>query len=69
MEQEAFKYKNARRDFVAITEKNEKQYVRLQLKVYTRDPRGIPPCIDGFTDTPAVQCDVQVLNENTFHCR
>ena len=30
---EAFEYKNARSDFLAITEKNEKQYVRLQLRI------------------------------------
>ena len=26
-------YKNARSDFLGITEKNEKQYVRLQLRI------------------------------------
>ena len=57
---EAFEYENARRDFVGITEKIENQYVRPLLKVYTRDPRGIFPCIDGFTVNPAVQCDIQV---------
>ena len=32
----------------------------------TRDPRDIfRPLIDGFTDKPVVQCDVQVA-ENTF---
>ena len=32
----------------------------------TRDPRDIfRPLIDGFTDKPVVQCDVQVV-ENTF---
>ena len=54
---------------VAITEKNEKQYVRLQLII----PRTlgeflnkVTPDIDGFTDEPVVhQCDVQVV-ENTF---
>ena len=66
---DAFKNENARHDFAAVTEKNEKQYVRLQLKVYPRDPRAILPCISqpifpfsqgGFTYNPAVQCDVQV---------
>ena len=57
---EAFEYENARNDFVAITEKNEKQYVRLHKTKYFRDPSGIFPCIDGFTDNPAVQCNVQV---------
>ena len=36
-----FEYENTRS--VAITDKNEKQYVRqiIQLGMYTRDPRGI----------------------------
>ena len=45
---ETFKYENTRSDFVAITRK-------------TKDPRGILACIDGFTDEPVVQCDVQVV--------
>ena len=57
---EAFEYENARSDFVANTEKNEKQYVRLHTAKYFRDPRGIFPSIDGFTDNPTVQCNVQV---------
>ena len=48
---ETIEYKNARRDFVVFTEKNEKQYVRLAT---ARDPRGIFHCIDGFTDNPAI---------------
>ena len=51
---EVFEYENARSDFVAITEKNEKQYVRLHTAKYFRDPRGIFPYIDGFTDNIAV---------------
>ena len=49
---------------VTITEKNEKQYVRLQLN--TPGPQGacldkVTPDIDGFTDEPvAHQCDIQV---------
>ena len=40
---------------VAITKKNEKKYVRQQLYVYIRDPRGIfkiklTPDIYGFID-------------------
>ena len=53
-------YENARSDFVAITEKNGEQYVRLRLSRYTRDPKGIFLFIDGFTDERVVQCDVQV---------
>ena len=30
---EGFKYKNGRSDFAVIAEKNEKQYVRLQLSI------------------------------------
>ena len=30
---EIFEYENTRSDFVVITEKNEKQYVRLQLSI------------------------------------
>ena len=56
--QSPFDYKNPRLDFVAFTEKSKKQFVRLQVKVYTRDPRSIFPCIDGFTDNQAVPCDV-----------
>ena len=37
---ESFECENARGDFVAITEKNKKQFFRLQLKIYTGDPRG-----------------------------
>ena len=56
----AFEYENARDDFVAITEKNENQYVILYTAKYFKDPRGISHCIDGFTDNPAVQCNYQV---------
>ena len=45
---EAFECENARSDFVAITEKNEKQYIRLHTVKYLRGPRGIFPCIDSF---------------------
>ena len=47
---------------VAITEKNEQQYVRLQLTKYTSDrcwafsDKAVAPDIDGFTDEPVVQC-------------
>ena len=50
---EAFKYENARSDFIPIIEKNEKQYVRLSATKYFRDPMDIFPCIDGLTDNPA----------------
>ena len=56
---EAFEYENARIDSAAITEKNEKQYFRQQLSI-SRNPRGIFPCTDDFTDNPAVQCDVRM---------
>ena len=56
--QSPFDYKNPRLDLVAFTEKSEKPFVRLQVKVYTRDTRSIFPCIDGFTDNQAVPCDV-----------
>ena len=54
---------------VAITEKNEKQYLRVQLSI--PGTRGvfldkITPDIDGFIDELVVhQCDVRVV-ENTF---
>ena len=35
---EALKYENARNDFIVITEKNEKQYVRLHAAKYFREP-------------------------------
>ena len=41
---EAFEHENARRDFIAVIEKDGKYF----------------PCIDGFTDNQAVQCEVQV---------
>ena len=53
----AFEYDNARSGFVAITEKNEKQYASLLTTNYFRHPRKIFPCIAG---NPAVQCDNQV---------
>ena len=56
----AFEYENARDDFVAVTKKNESQYVILYAAKYFKDPRDISPGIDGFTDNPAVQCNVQV---------
>ena len=62
---------------VAITEKNENQYVHTCPTCWTnftaryiRDPSGIfsdkvIPDIDGFTDEPVVRCDVRVV-KNTF---
>ena len=53
---------------MAITSKNEKQYVRLQLSI--RETQGafsdkVAPNIDGFTDEPVVQCHVEVV-KNAF---
>ena len=39
---EAFEFESTRNDFVAITEKNEKQYVRLPAK-YNQGPEGYFP--------------------------
>ena len=54
---------------VAITEKNEKQYVRLQLIIPGTQGAfldKVTPDIDGFTDEPVLhQCDIQVV-EYTF---
>ena len=41
---EGFKYKNGRGDFAVITEKNEKQYVRLQLSI-PESQRPFPPLL------------------------
>ena len=52
---------------VAITEKNEKQHVRLQLSIPgTQEafPDKVAPDIDEFTDEPVVQCDVQVIKNH-----
>ena len=53
---------------IAITEKNEKQYVRLQLSLpRTQEAfsEKAAPDIDRFNDESVVPCDVQVV-ENTF---
>ena len=56
---------------VAITEKNEKQYVRqiIQLRIQGSQEafsdEVTPPDFDDFTDGQVVQCDVQVVR-NTF---
>ena len=58
----AFDNKNTKSDSnAAITEKNEKQYVRLQLitqGMLVAFSNKVTPAIDGFTDKPVVQCDV-----------
>ena len=49
---------------IAITEKNEKQYVRLQLSILgTQEAfsNKVDPDIDGFTDGPVVQWDVDIV--------
>ena len=49
---------------VAISEKNEKQYVRLQLSITGTQEAfldKVAPDIDGFTGEQVVQCDVQVV--------
>ena len=49
---------------VAISEKNEKQYVRLQLSITGTQEAfldKVTPDIDGFTGEQVVQCDVQVV--------
>ena len=53
----------------AFTEKNEKQYVRLQLNIpgtYWASSNTFARDIDGFTDEPVVQREVQVA-KNTFY--
>ena len=53
---------------VPVTQKNENQYVRLQLRIPGTQrlfSDNVHPGIDGFTDEPVVQKDVQIL-ENTF---
>ena len=50
---------------VTITEKNEKRYVRLQLGTQMVFSDKVVPHIDGFTDQPVAQCNVQFV-ENTF---
>ena len=53
---------------VAITEKIEKQYARLQLSIPGTQETfldKVAPDIDSFTDEPVAQCDVQVV-KNTF---
>ena len=52
---------------VAITKKNGKQYVRLQLSIPGTQGAfsdKVTPDIDYFTDEPQVQCDVQVVKNN-----
>ena len=49
---------------VAITEKNEKQYVRLYLSIpetHGEFSDKIAPNIDGYTNEPVVQCDTVVV--------
>ena len=43
-------------EVTSITEKNEKQYVKLHTTNCFRHPRSI----DDSTDNPAVHCDIQV---------
>ena len=56
---------------VAITEKNEKQYMRQIIQLRIPGPQEAfsdevtPPDFDDFTDGQVVQCDVQVVR-NTF---
>ena len=53
---------------VAITKKNEKQYLRLQLSIPGTQrvfSDKVTPNIDDFTDEREVQCGVQDVN-NTF---
>ena len=53
---------------VAITEKIEKQYARLQLSIPGTQETfldKVAPDIDSFTDESVAQCDVQVV-KNTF---
>ena len=41
----AFEYKNARSDFVAVTEKDEEQYIYIYIYIYTKDSHMILiPC-------------------------
>ena len=49
---------------VAITEKTEKQYVKLQLSILGTQGT-FSSDIYGFTDKTVVQCDIQVV-ENTL---
>ena len=68
---QGFEYQNTRSDFKCCdySEKNKKQYVRLQLSI--PEIQGafldkVTPDVDGFTNETVVhQCDVQVV-ENTF---
>ena len=53
---------------VAITEENEKEYARLQLSIpgtHLVFSDKVAPDIDGFTNEPVVQCDVEVV-KNSF---
>ena len=54
----------------AITERNEKQYVRLKLTIpgtqRTFSDKVVPD-IYGFPDEPVVQCDVQVCRK--YFCK
>ena len=45
-------YENARSHFVAKMKSN--------MSDHSQGPNAHFPCIDGFTDEPVVQCDVQV---------
>ena len=63
-----FEYENERTDFIAITEKNENQYVRIQL--------SIPGTQGAFSSVFMVLLITQQFNvmfkcrnENTFNCR
>ena len=62
---EAFEYENKQvPSNITITEKNEKQCVRLQLSIPRTEGKfscKVAPDIDGFTDKPVIQWDVQVV--------
>ena len=61
----AFKYKNIRSDFIAITEKNEKQYVRLQKSI--SGTQGVfSPVLMVLLITQQSNVMFKCRNENTF---
>ena len=67
--QSPFDYKNPRLDFVAFTEKSEKPFVRLQVKVYTRDTRSISPVLMVLLIIKQFHVMFACRNEKAFHCR
>ena len=57
---EAFKYENARHEWLCCIYWEKWKAVCQTTAEYTRDPRGIFTCSSSFTDSAAVQFDVQV---------